>query len=156
MKKNEICPHQKNFISQRFFSVASPQMILQAGTSGQSMIDVAQIDSQRILKAADTALKQKPITITSYHAQRSSGGLHDYYSNADYWWPDPKTPDGLPYVNRDGQTNPNNFNEHRKCIWQLRDAVTALGAAYKITGDDRYVKRVSNCSAHSSSIPPRG
>ena len=52
----------------------------------------------------------------------SEGGLHDFYSNADYWWPDPSKPDGLPYVQRDGESNPQNFNEHRRCVTQLRDA----------------------------------
>src|SRR6185503_898731 len=62
-------------------------------------------------------------------------------SNGDYWWPNPNTTNGLPYVKRDGETNPNNFNKHRECIWALKDTVAALGAAYKITGDDRYVKK---------------
>ena len=73
----------------------------------------------------------------------SEGGPNDFYSNGDYWWPNPDTTNGLPYVQRDGETNPDNFNQHRECIWQLRDAVAALGAAYKITGDDRYAKKAA-------------
>src|SRR5205085_7491008 len=61
------------------------------------------------------------------------------YSNGDYWWPDPTRPDGLPYIQRDGESNPNNFSAHRMAVRDMRDAVAALGAAYKITGDDRYV-----------------
>ena len=104
-------------------------------------INVAAIDRQRILREARAALKVEPITITKYHAKLSEGGPHDYYSNGDYWWPNPNTTNGLPYVQRDGETNPNNFNKDRECIWQLKDSVAALGAAYKITGDDRYVKK---------------
>jgi|SRR5208282_1729647 len=103
--------------------------------------DVARIDHARILKAAGNALKLEPITITQYHAKLSEGGPNDFYSNGDYWWPNPDTTNGLPYVNHDGESNPDNFNRHRECIWQLRTAVAALGAAYKITGDDRYVKK---------------
>ena len=33
----------------------------------------------------------------------SEGGPNDFYSNGDYWWPDPSKIDGLPYINRDGQ-----------------------------------------------------
>jgi Alginate lyase len=104
-------------------------------------LDVAAIDRERILKAADAALALPPITITKYRAKLSEGGPNDYYSNGDYWWPNPNTTNGLPYVRRDGESNPGNFNAHRECVRQLRDAVTALGAAYEITGDDRYLKK---------------
>ncbi|HUB87307.1 MAG TPA: alginate lyase family protein [Verrucomicrobiae bacterium] len=109
--------------------------------AGKVSVNIAAIDRSRILKAADDALRIAPITITKFRAKMSEGGPHDYYSNGDYWWPNPDTTNGLPYVQRDGETNPDNFNKHRECIWQLKDAVAALGAAYKITGDDRYVKK---------------
>ncbi len=101
-------------------------------------LDVAAIDRARILAAADQALALTPITITSDRAKLSEGGPNDFYSNGDYWWPDPSKPDGLPYVQRDGQTNPENFVAHRTAMRALRDALAALGAAYKITRDDRY------------------
>jgi hypothetical protein len=104
-------------------------------------LDVAAIDRERILKAATAALAQEPITITQFRAQLSEGGPNDFYSNGDYWWPDPAKTNGLPYVQRDGESNPNNFTQHRRCIAQLRDAVAALGAAYKVTGDDRYASK---------------
>jgi beta-glucanase (GH16 family) len=102
-------------------------------------LDVAAIDKGRILKAANAALAVEPVTITSYKAKHSQGGLNDFYSNGDYWWPDPKKPDGLPYIQRDGQSNPDNFDQHRLAMRNMRDSVAALGAAYKITGDDRFV-----------------
>jgi len=106
-----------------------------------SALDVGKIDHDRILKAANQAMLVEPITITKFRAKLSEGGPNDFYSNGDYWWPNPNTTNGLPYVKRDGETNPNNFNKHRECIWALKDNVAALGAAYKITGDDRYVKK---------------
>src|SRR6202161_4011709 len=78
-----------------------------------SALDVAAIDHDRILKAADAALTQEPVTITAFHAKLSEGGPHDFYSNGDYWWPNPNTTNGLPYIQRDGQTNPGNFIAHR-------------------------------------------
>ena len=106
-------------------------------------LHVAAIDHDRILKAADIALKQSPITITAYRTKLSEAGPNDFYSNGDYWWPNPDTTNGLPYIKRDGETNPNNFNKHRECLWQLKDAVAALGAAYKITGDDQYAAKAA-------------
>lgn len=109
----------------------------------QPAFNVVDIDRGRILAAAGNALDLPPITITKFHAKSSNGGLHDYYSNGDYWWPNPDTTNGLPYVQRDGQTDPDNFNKHRDCLRQLHDAVAALGAAYKITGDDRYAAKAA-------------
>jgi hypothetical protein len=106
-------------------------------------IDVGRIDHDRILKSADAALRQPAITITAFPAKLSEGGIHDFYSNGDYWWPNPQTTNGLPYVQRDGQTNPENFVAHRQAIRQLSDAVAALGAAYKITGRDEYARKAA-------------
>jgi hypothetical protein len=109
--------------------------------SAAPMLDVAGLDRDRILAAASNALTLEPITITKFHAALSTGGPHDYYSNGDYWWPNPNTTNGLPYVQRDGQTDPANFNKDRDCVRQLDAAVAVLGAAYKITGDDRYAAK---------------
>ena len=112
---------------------------LPAGIAGE----VAAIDRLRILSAAAAALGATPFTITRFPAKNSPGGLHDFYSNADYWWPDPAKADGRPYIQRDGQSNPGNFTAHRLAMRGLRDAVAALGAAYKITGDERYAQKAA-------------
>jgi Alginate lyase len=112
-----------------------------AAAKAATTFSVADIDRDRILQAASNALTLRPVTITAYRAKYSEGGIHDFYSNGDYWWPNPKTTNGLPYISLDGKSNPNNFNKHRECLHQLHDAVAALGAAYKITGDDRYAAK---------------
>ena len=106
-------------------------------------LDVATIDRERILKAATSALGLKPVSITTTPAKLSEGGLNDFYSNGDYWWPDPAKPNGLPYIKRDGETNPENFVAHRMAVKALRDSVAALAAAYKITGEDKYVTKAA-------------
>jgi hypothetical protein len=112
-------------------------------TVAQKHPDVGALDRDRILKAAAAAATLPPITITSHRAALSPGGPNDYYSNGDYWWPDPAKPDGLPYLRRDGRTNPGNFDHHRLALRGLRDAVAALGAAFKTTGDDRYAGKAA-------------
>lgn len=79
-------------------------------------IDVTAIDRGRILAAAAAALKHEPITIVSFETKDSPGGPNDFYSNADYWWPDHSKPGGRPYVQRDGKSNPDNFNRHRMAM----------------------------------------
>ncbi len=95
---------------------------------------------KQILIEAAWAMQQAPITVTASFCPRSAGSKHDFFSEADYFWPDPKNPDG-PYIDRDGLTNPNNFVAHRKAMIRFSKIIGALASAYKLTGDERYVKQ---------------
>ena len=101
---------------------------------------VAETDRQRILASAAGYFFQTPLTITSFPASGSAGKLHDFYSQADYSWPNPDDPNG-PYINRDGQSNPANFDDHRKVTIGLSIQVPALTAAWLLTGQSRYGKK---------------
>jgi len=103
-------------------------------------IDVATIDRGRILRAAKQYLGETPLTITSFPAARSTGGRHDYFSEGDYWWPDPAHPDG-PYIQRDGLTNPDNFTDHRSALIRLSVQMPALAAVWLITKEEKYAAR---------------
>ena len=100
---------------------------------------IVKLDKVRIIKDAKEYLNEEPITITSYTAKRSAGGLHDFYSEGDYWWPNPKYPDS-PYVRKDGMTNPDNFVAHRKSMRRLSIQVPTLVAAYEFTGEKKYAE----------------
>jgi hypothetical protein len=104
---------------------------------------VARTDRSRILRAANKYLQLKPETITSFPSAKSPGGLHDFFSQADYFWPNPKNPNG-PYINRDGQSNPDNFNEHRKAMIRLSIQMPALTAAWLLTGHKRYAQHAAD------------
>lgn len=90
-----------------------------------------------IIASAEEFLKEKPITITSFIAERSAGGIHDYYSEGSYWWANPDDPNG-PYIRKDGERNPSNFKEHKKALRNFCITVTTLTAAYRLTNDERY------------------
>ncbi|WP_407430308.1 alginate lyase family protein [Arcticibacter sp.] len=94
---------------------------------------------KQVMEEALWALQQQPVTITAEQSERSAGGKHDFYSEGDYWWPDSTHP-AAPYVQRDGLTNPQNFTAHRKAMIRFSQIIGALASAYKITGDERYVK----------------
>ncbi|TXK84334.1 alginate lyase family protein [Paenibacillus sp. N3.4] len=98
-------------------------------------------DIEGIVREAEESLQSPMIQITDQIAPRSSGGIHDYYSNGDYWWPDPDTEDGLPYVRRDGESNPGNFGHHRSMLRLMRTHVAKLASAYRITKDERYAAK---------------
>lgn len=103
----------------------------------QARLDLTSHERARVLRAADSYLTEAPITVTASVSPRSAGGPHDFFSEGDYWWPDPGNPDG-PYVQRDGMTNPANFTDHRKAMMRLSVQVPALAAAWKLTRDQRY------------------
>jgi hypothetical protein len=90
------------------------------------------LERPRVLRAAETYLHELPRTIVSATAARSAGGPHDYFSEADYFWPSPENPSG-PYINRDGQSNPGNFNNHRLLLIRLSIQMPALAAAWMLT-----------------------
>lgn len=99
-------------------------------------------ERERVLSSARTYLAEEPITITASSSSRSAGGLHDFFSEGDYWWPDPENPGG-PYIQRDGMSNPDNFNDHRRYLMRLSVQVPALTAAWKLTGDRRYADQAA-------------
>lgn len=101
--------------------------------------EIIQTLREGILTQAALALKEQPVTITAYACPRSAGGRHDFYSEGDYWWPDPANPEG-PYVQRDGQTNPDNFVEHRRAMIRFSRIMGALASAYVITHDEKYAR----------------
>jgi len=115
---------------------------LYPASASRPSLNVAEIDRNRVIKAANQYLLEQPITITAAHSDRSAGGLHDFFSEADYWWPDPQNPSG-PYIQRDGMSNPNNFVEHRRFLMRLSVQVPALVAAWKLTSDARYARHAA-------------
>src|SRR5689334_2429931 len=70
--------------------------------------EVALVLQKQIKQQAAWALQQQPVTVTAAYSLRSAGGKHDFYSEGDYWWPNPLSTDS-PYIQRDGLTNPDNF-----------------------------------------------
>ncbi len=95
-------------------------------------------EKARVLERAEELINLKPITVTDNVSERSTGGIHDFYSEGDYWWPNPKNPDG-PYIRKDGMTNPDNFTAHREAMIRLSDISGALASAYLVTSDEKYV-----------------
>lgn len=93
----------------------------------------------QILNEAEWALKQQPITVTASTSVRSAGSKNDFFSEADYFWPDSLNPEG-PYVNRDGMTNPEIFTDHRFAMIRFSRIIGSLASAYTITKKNKYVQ----------------
>jgi hypothetical protein len=106
----------------------------------QQQLDLKSIERDRVVPAADKFLSEETVTVTASHSPRSAGGVHDFFSEGDYWWPSTTQPDG-PYVQRDGETNPDNFVEHRHAMVRMSIHVATLTAAWKITGEQKYADK---------------
>ena len=93
-----------------------------------------------ILNHAGSWFYAEPETVTANFCERSAGGAHDFFSEGDYWWPDPENPDG-PFIQRDGETNPGNFVAHRYAMVRFSRIIGAMASAYLLTKDKKYVEQ---------------
>ncbi len=117
-----------------------------AATSVQDTVtnlpaQVINAERSRILEKAQDYLSQIPSTVVDYHSPRSSGNVHEFYSEGDYWWPDPDNPDG-PYIRKDGLSNPDNFIQHRLQLIALSDLVGTLASAHLLEPDAKYLRQI--------------
>jgi Alginate lyase len=110
------------------------------------ILDTKQLASskERVRADAQKALSAGPFTVVSKEVTPPSGDKHDYMSQAPYFWPNPKTPNGLPYIRRDGERNPeiDKINNHRVKD-QMEAAVETLALAYYFTGDELYAGKAA-------------
>lgn len=95
---------------------------------------------------ADTWLGQGPWTVVDKPRPAPGGNVHDYLSQAPYWWPSrtPATdnPWGCPYVQRDGQRNPEvDTGTDRQDAEKVFDSTYDLALAWYYTGERRYAEK---------------
>ena len=130
-----------------FFLLACSAQHKIGNRAGSFKKEVIETLRKQIAKEAEWAMEQEPVTVTAETSPRSAGGRHDFFSEGDYWWPNPASVDS-PYIQKDGMTNPDNFVAHRHAMIRFSRIVAALASAYRITGDEKYVKAaVKHCRA---------
>lgn len=91
---------------------------------------------------ADWAMHVGPYSVMDKQDVPPSGSKHDYMSLAPYWWPDPASKNGLPFIRRDGRINPERYKvpDDRE-FNETRNAVHALALGYYLTGNEAYARR---------------
>jgi hypothetical protein len=96
----------------------------------------------KLEREAQEALSAGPFSVVSKGVTPPSGDKRDYMSQAPYWWPDPAKPNGLPYIRRDGERNPeiNKITDHR-VMDQMVAAVETLALAYYLKGDEAHADK---------------
>ena len=100
---------------------------------------------ERLQAEAEEALKAGPFSVMDKKLTPDSGDKHDYMSFGPYWWPDPKKPDGLPYIRRDGRVNPESRTDDtdRPAFGRMTSAVETLAAAFYFAEDKRYAEHAA-------------
>ncbi len=98
----------------------------------------------KLIKEADKALKRAPVSVMEKKNLPPSGDKHDYMSLAPYHWPNPEKADGLPYIRKDGQTNPEvKEYKDKEYLPKLCADVYHLGLAYYFSGKEMYAEHAA-------------
>ncbi|MDR2008451.1 MAG: alginate lyase family protein [Alphaproteobacteria bacterium] len=96
-----------------------------------------------LIALADKALANPIDPVTNKTLLPASGNAHDYYSFGPYWWSNPDTADGLPYIRKDGETNPATRTSATDKDRQIKfsNDVMHLALAYYFTDDKKYANK---------------
>ncbi|MCY1719028.1 alginate lyase family protein [Prolixibacteraceae bacterium Z1-6] len=92
---------------------------------------------------ADEALNGGVFSVTNKNLVPPSSNKHDYMSMGPYWWPDPKKEDGLPYIRRDGEINPERDKLDSSQKNKLITGVRSLSLAWFFTGNESYANKAA-------------
>lgn len=97
---------------------------------------------KKLISKADNLLGMKPVSVMDKSQTPPSGNKHDYMSMGPYWWPNPDTQNGLPYIRKDGERNPeiSKITDHAY-EGKMSNAVYTLSLAYYITNESKYSKK---------------
>lgn len=132
-------------------------LLMSAGALAQSVLDVQHLlyvkqhlsdpsyaqAYKALKKQAEYDLVMKPLTVMSKDYIPSSGSKHDYVSLARYAWPDQTKPNGLPYMMRDGISNPELNKFDRNKLSDMTGAIYRLSLAYYFSEDEKYAKKAT-------------
>lgn len=98
-----------------------------------------------LIRNANKELNESIQTVMDKKMTPPSGDKHDYISMGRYWWPNPETADGLPYIRKDGVVNSEIDKLDRESLSHMTRSVITLSLAYYLTSDDKYAaKAVEN------------
>ena len=96
---------------------------------------------KQLIGEADRKLTAEPVSVMMKEKTPASGDKHDYMSLSRYFWPDPTKPDGLPYISRDGVSNPELERYDRTRLSTMANNVTTLSLAWYFSGNEQYAKK---------------
>jgi unsaturated chondroitin disaccharide hydrolase len=97
---------------------------------------------RKLIADADRAVaRNKHYSVTFKQGTAPSGDKHDYVSLGRYWWPNPDAPDGMPYIHKDGESNPELAKYDRNALGDMCADVNTLALAYYYSGEEKYAMK---------------
>ncbi|MBU2885053.1 alginate lyase family protein [Gilvimarinus agarilyticus] len=98
-----------------------------------------------LLARADHILQQPNPTVVNKTLLPPTQNKHDYLSISRYWWPDPAKEDGLPWIRKDGITNPDTQTDavDRPRIGRMATGVKTLALGYYLSGKAEYADKAA-------------
>ncbi|MFG0247408.1 MAG: alginate lyase family protein [Phycisphaeraceae bacterium JB051] len=119
------------------------QQVRQMALAGNERVASAVRD---LCQEADKQLLVGPFSVVDKTFLPPSGDKHDFSTIGRYWWPNPDTPDGLPWIRKDGETNPDYFDGSlgdTQRFSNMRSATVTLARAYYMTGKESYATKAA-------------
>lgn len=99
---------------------------------------------KELIKKTDDILNMRPVSVIDKYQIPPSRNKHDYMSQGPYWWPNPNTKNGLPYIRKDGERNPDIYKiTDHSYEGKMTSAVFNLSIAYYITKDSIYSNKAA-------------
>lgn len=130
------------FIQLDSISLAKVRLMIHDETASERTL----VAYQNLLEEADQLLTIANPTVMDKSIDPPTGNKHDYLSISRYWWPNPKVPDGLPWIRKDGETNPDTQTDtvDRNRLGRMTQGVRNLSLAYFFSGDERYAQKATS------------
>ena len=115
---------------------------IQDGTASERTLSAY----KALISKANKLLSIENPTVMDKTIMPPTGNKHDYLSISRYWWPDPESPNGLPWIRKDGETNPDTQTNavDRKRLGTLTSGVENLCLAYYFSNDTRYAEKAAS------------
>lgn len=139
-------------VTPSFFAQSGvPATVIQEGKSLKALQDEYKSGSgtnyaalTEFIVASEKLLGMKPLSVMDKSVELPGFDKHDFVSVGPYWWPDPSKPDGLPYIRRDGERNPEYYNiTDERYFTSTVTAAESLAVAYYITGADAFASKAA-------------
>src|SRR6186997_558253 len=127
----------------RVFIIDAKQLVeLKHKIKEKDKLTIQLVDSLK--RRADALLNKQPVSVMDKEFTPVSGNKHDYMSQAPYFWYDSTKPNGLPYMRKDGQRNPEIYKiTDRTYLGRLDEACRILSLAWYLTGEEKYANKAA-------------